>query len=102
MSLYNTNILPGAILHHFSILCPIGTLKLAMVGVLVPQTLENAINQHHFPHWGLLMNTSTFPASIPSPMSHFIAETYGEATEVMFLLPFCDPHSVPKSVFSPF
>lgn len=27
MSLYNTNILPSAILHQFSILCPIGTLK---------------------------------------------------------------------------
>lgn len=94
MGLYNTNILPSALLHHFSILCPIGTLKLTMVGVLMPQTLENAINQQHFPHWGLLMNTSTFPASIPSPTSHFITETYREATEIVFLTPFWEPPSL--------
>lgn len=65
-----------------------------MVGVLMPQTLENAINQQHFPHWGPLMNTSTFPASVPSPTAHFIAETYGEATKAMFLTPFCEPSSL--------
>lgn len=58
------------------------------------QTLENAINQQHFPHWDLLMNTSTFPASIHSLTSHFIAKTYGEATEVMFLTPFCELSSL--------
>lgn len=70
----------------FSILCPIGALKTNHGRGAYATNTRKCHKSTAFSSLG--------PDNEHQHISSFIAETYGEATEAMFLIPFCEPSSL--------